>query len=338
MYKFEIYSPTMNIKQQLTKSLIAFYDDKNIKYSKLTVSNHAIRLNKMFSLLNVEKDIFNISNISNVEMVMNVLKNKYPNITTLKSYVKSLAIFIQMIDNNNEYDNLLKSYRDSMLILNKKIDIRQKNIIKTKILSITQEDIMNLKLNYEKEINKYVIVPKMSIKSKHLFQRHLIFCLYSGLYIPPARNDFPIMKLTTNYEEEKDKQEYNFYDRVKKEFHFNKFKNSNEKGSVNYIIPDELAVIIENYLKVMGNSTVFLFTSISSGKTNGRQYQDCNFSQLIQKIFNGAGVSTLRKVYLTKKYEILYKTLRDLKNDTNMMMNTSNTALKHYIHENTKDL
>ena len=329
----------MNNKQQITEKLVNFYESKNDTYSNLTVINHATRITKILSLLDVKQDIFNIENIKDAENIMKILKSKYTNISTLKSYVKSLAIFIQLIDTENNHNDLLKSYRDIMLLLNNDIDNKQLKIIKTKKLSITPAEILKLKVHYENETKKYIDGGKITVKIKHIFQKHLLFCLYSGLYIPPPRNDFGIMKITNNYEEEKDKMDFNYYDNKNHMFIFNKFKNSKIKGSTSYEINNDLVIIIQKYMKVMNyNDGDFLFKTISSGKTNNKQFKDCNLGQLIQKVFNGSGVTTLRKVYLTKEFDKLQEVLRKLTKTTNMMMNTNNIALKHYIHENTKDL
>ena len=62
------------------------------------------------------------------------------------------------------------------------------------------------------------------------------------------------------------------------------------------------------------------------------QYQENNFGKLIQRIFCGAGVSTLRKAYLTKNYKGLGSKIKRLSKDTNNMMDSNKTALKYYIH------
>lgn len=319
----------MNNIEELKESLAIFYIKQNKKVSKRTITFHFETLRKLFKILNIENDFLNIDNVSNFDYVINILKNKYgEKISTLNTFIKSISIFIQMVDGANIV--LLKKYRTFMLETELSMKKKQNKKITTEKLPIGKNDILQLDEEFKNEINKILLHDDMSKKNKKLIKKYVIFCLYSGLYdIAPVRNDYAIMKITNNYLEEKDNTNFNYYDIYKDQFIFNKFKTRESKGQVLIDLKPNILKILKLYTPFIVGKNNFLFVD-----SKGNQYKDDTFGKLISSIFNGNSINILRKCYLTEKHNKLRALMRELEQDSREMMNSKQVIHDFYAYEN----
>jgi len=322
----------MNNKQELKnleKAIKDFYIKQNKKVSPRTLKFHYETLRKLFSVLNIENDFLNIKNVSNYEYVINILKKHYgEKLTTINNFIKSISIFIQMVDGANII--LLKKYREYMFITNEKMKKKQNIKMSNEILPISQKDIIKIDEEFKSEIIKIIVDDNMSIKSKKLIKKYIIFVLYSGLYgIAPVRNDYAIMKITNNYLEEKDNENFNYYDIIKNQFIFNKFKTSDTIGQVIINLPIEAIKVLKLYSPFIVGKNNFLFVD-----SKDNQYKDDTFGKYITSIFNGNSINTLRKVYNTEHLNELREMMRKVKDISYRMMNSPNVIKDFYAYEN----
>lgn len=313
----------------LREAIDNFYDNKNSKCSARTKTHHFEVLRNLFNILEVkEDDLLNIKNVENVENVMMILNAKYSNkITTIYNFIKSISIFIQIVDEKNI--TLLKKYRSLMVDYANKNSKIQKIKIENKILPITRNEIEEIDNIYKNKVNVMFKNGYLKARDHKLLVKYLIVILYSGLYgIAPVRNDYPEAKLTYNYENEKNKEKYNFYDMKNDIFIFNVFKTFEKKGqTINNKIPNETKTLLRKLLPLVVGENNFIFVN-----KNNKPYRNDTFGKLIKRTFRGRGVNVLRKSFITNRFNDLKKMLDDLNETSELMMHSPSAVKEFYLH------
>jgi hypothetical protein len=166
---------------------------------------------------------------------------------------------------------------------------------------------------------KYNGKKELLMSKIQLAQDFIILCLCAGLYIPPRRSlDYTLCKVN-NYDETVD----NVYaDGV---FIFNKYKTADKYGTMMMEVPNELESILALWINNCPETDLLLFDR------KMQELTPVKLNQRLNKIFNGkkVGVSMLRHIYITEKYDsgVDVKEMRDMAED---MAHSVDQALNYY--------
>jgi len=141
-------------------------------------------------------------------------------------------------------------------------------------------------------------------------------CMILGLYvlIPPRRNaDYQKMFIRYNGPLITDKS-VNVYEHGEKTFHFNVFKTAKYMGSQSIVIPDELAELIDIYMKfhplIVGAKRPNMVRFIVN--EDGGVPRDNYITLRLRKIFKkNIGSSMLRHIYISHQFGEEFKELKE---------------------------
>ena len=252
--------------------------------------------------LNEGKEIKSFSFLNKTTKIMNIISELKKN--TQMSYYGSLIGIMKLLPKST-YDASLKKYTDEFLKL--KEELKQEPLEKKPIPS--KDNISELRETYmngaraikEKQVNK---------KQYNLLLHNLLLSLYTD--IQPRRNqDYLLMKITDDYDNEPDKENYNWYDKKNKKFIFNKYKTSKTYGMQEIDISKNKVLLssLKMYLKHRRENSNWLLV-----KWSDQHFKQVNdITRELNKVFGGnVSANSLRHYYVTNKY-------RDIKADATAM-------------------
>lgn len=281
------------------------------------ISKSSLELYKTkLTILNDNKPVKNINFLYDIDKINDKIKDLRPN--TRRSYIISVASVLNCLITENKAPKKLKTLYEnySKILENYNSNLKDQTGDNTDVISIDK-----IKDIYDKLL-------KNKDQSKQSLQDYLILSLY---YLIPARRnrDYALMKYTNNYNEELSK-EYNYYDGDK--FYFNNYKTKGTYNQQIIKVPPELITILDEYIdKNNINNNDFILINLRTGKpltTNNAM------TIILNRIFGDKiGSSALRRSYLTNKYSDIEKELKD---DTEMMGTSTETAKNNYIKKRTK--
>lgn len=144
----------------------------------------------------------------------------------------------------------------------------------------------------------------------------ILFCLTSGIYIPPRRNlDWSDLVIRGEF----DKSKHNYID--KNEFVFNNYKTA-KKGEQRVPIPKDLKAILNKYMKV--NKSNYLLVN-----ANGEKMSGSSITHRLNRIFGSpTSTSMLRHIYLSNVYKDI-PALKQMKELADDMGHDVSTALQY---------
>jgi hypothetical protein len=185
---------------------------------------------------------------------------------------------------------------------------------------ISKEKMQDLYQHYKRNADLLYKKKDLTTNDLQQIQNYIMVCLYSGLFIPPRRAldmaEFKIKNIN--------KTDDNFIEKDK--LFFNKFKTAkfNKPEQKEVIIPKELKTILTKWIKV--NPTDWLLFDVKGGKLTS-----VKINQRLQKLFgHGVAINSLRKIYLSNKYDNLNEIQRSLAKDMGEM-GSSSQQQAHYV-------
>jgi hypothetical protein len=214
-----------------------------------------------------------------------------------------------------EDKKLYDFYYPLMMEINKKLSNNTEKSEKQETNWMTQDDVL--------EVQKHLIkvLPKSFSKSSDYDKLLdvMILSLYT-LTLPRRNLDYLNMLVTKPSEDEADKNNYMW----EGNFYFRNYKTAKTYKEQVEKIPDDLQKVIDMYMAEHPDVPEFLVRS------NGSPLKTSNdITRRLNKIF-GRNISSsmLRNIYLTSKYS---KVMNDMKDDTEKMGTSTNTAQHNYI-------
>jgi hypothetical protein len=283
---------------------------KNISKSSLDLYKTKL------TILNDNKPIKNLNFLYDIDKINEKIKDLKPN--TKRSYIISVASILNCVISGDKAPKKLKTLYEnySKILEDYNTNLKDQTGYNTDVISIDK-----IKDIYDK-------LSKNKDQSKQSYQDYLILSLY---YLIPARRnrDYALMKYTNNYKEELSK-EFNYYDGYK--FYFNNYKTKGTYNQQIIEVPPELKLIINDYIKKNDiNDNDFILTNL---RTNKPLISNNAITIILNRIFGDKiGSSALRRSYLTNKYSDIEK---ELKEDTEAMGTSTDTAKNNYIKKKTK--
>lgn len=283
---------------------------KNISKSSLDLYKTKL------TILNDNKPIKNLNFLYDIDKINEKIKDLKPN--TKRSYIISVASILNCVISGDKAPKKLKTLYEnySKILEDYNTNLKDQTGDNTDVISIDK-----IKDIYDK-------LSKNKDQSKQSYQDYLILSFY---YLIPARRnrDYALMKYTNNYKEELSK-EFNYYDGNK--FYFNNYKTKGTYNQQIIEVPPELKSIINDYIKKNDiNDNDFILTNL---RTNKPLISNNAITIILNRIFGDKiGSSALRRSYLTNKYSDIEK---ELKEDTEAMGTSTDTAKNNYIKKKTK--
>jgi integrase len=316
----------MNYNTKFKQDLINKFKEKNI--SETSVNLYIRNLEK----LNDDEPIKNLKFLSNIEGIIDKLKNYKPN--TYRGYLISICSALN-VDNSKNMKKIYQSYYDLLIKINKTLKEKESQQDKTEAQKenwITWDDVKNKLEELKKKVDEFKNNKEINYhKYNTLLEYVILSCYY---YISPKRNqDWTLMMIVSKLDNTLPVTN-NYLVYSDKKFVFNKYKTSKTNGELIEDIPDELFKIIEIYLNfhpLLKNKKIIKNTNVPFlVYDDGKSLSSINsITRILNKIFNKKiGSSMLRHIYLTSKYS---NTVKEMKKDAEIMGHSVDTAINNYI-------
>ena len=227
------------------------------------------------------------------------LKKIYTNPNSLKANLIPYITLLSFLTDNNYFKKVYNFTSKYAIDLNKEYEnARDDNVVaeedKDKI--IIDYDIGTLKENIEVLDNVY---------------EKLIFALYT--FIPPRRLEYSKIFIDTLKGKHRHNKEDNFLILNKKKpmkFIFRDYKTKEAYGTQEILIPDDLADVILDYLKVYGKKTGDMFIDVSAN----------NLGKQIKKVFAKVYDKDISLRWLRISYATFIQSLNISNNEKNEMI------------------
>ena len=271
-----------------------YYKDKDV--SPYTVSTHESRLRNIEKFLPADW-------LVNPEETIEKIEQNYNKKSTVKTSIASILVLCKAVE---VYEEIYKIYLEKLKSLQDTYIKEKKEELKTpKDLPLTWNSIKKLKKDL---FEKFKTTP-----SRGNAQRCLLYLLYTCH--PPVRNDYSTMRRTQV-------NNCNTYD--DKFFYFRTYKTVKNYGVVAVPIHKTVKTFIKRHGGLTGNGDLLFCCE------NGQEYTKSYISKLIKEIFN-VGISMLRKIYISTKYQKLIKMNREVAKDNQYMMHSRQIMEQNYL-------
>lgn len=283
-------------------------------------------LKKYVLCLNIiERDIFqnrwNDKFFNDTETVIDMLKEKYPNVGTLNSYASALIVYLKSVSGIKE--STLEKYKGLLTFTNESVKekyLNQERSQKEDDNWMTMADIKDLR------DQKYQKFSKETRKRQKVdyFQQYLVLCLYTKL--PPVRNDYANVRVV-----DKDQvwsKDTNYVHVAKKKVIFCQYKTDKSYGMREYDLPDDIVQDITRFMELRGplahDYLLVNINDLTKMTKNG-------LTQYMKKIFHPKKISSsmLRKIYLSEKYPVVH-TYKEAEFDSQFMGHSLKTQQSIY--------
>jgi len=237
--------------------------------------------------LNDNKPLKNLNFLKKVDNVLEKIKDYAE--STKRSFIISICSVLQLDLTTKAKKKLYDTYFEIMLKKNKEINAEYEKKEKT------EKEEKNW-VSWEDVEKRWQELGKESSKSYDLLLQFV--CLSCYVLIPPRRNDYGNMYISTPLNEND-----NYLDVNKWEFVFQNFKTYKKEGKVVIPVPDALREILEVYLKnhplYKGKKSSVPFLVDSDGKPINKVN---GITRLLHKALKAdIGSSLLRHIFLTDK-------------------------------------
>ena len=258
--------------------------------------------------------------------------------TTKRNYYNSIIIYLQALNSEEKYNDLIKEYTEIRDKLNKQYEDEQANNTFSEKQSknmATIDEIHQVIVDIGNELKDKDIKNKntLNVREKSMLQVYIILNIHLMM---PLRNDLAntqiIQKRTFNKLTEEDKKHTNFLVTEKNKYWFclNDYKTSKVYKEKCIDIPDELKKTLRFYFRIMNKKPDDYLLTQSDNETPMTRNQ---ISQLLTKTFKkrlDKSISTtlLRKIYLSHKYSDVKE---EMEKDAHMLGHSVNMQQKVYV-------
>jgi hypothetical protein len=190
---------------------------------------------------------------------------------------------------------------------------------------LTMEEIIKKRDELADKVNKLMKNKTLTEAEFELLQRYLLICIYTMQ--PPRRNEYLYMEVIPK-PELRLPTDKNYYIISSHQFVFNKYKTQKTMGQQIIPVPDDLANVINMYLKFHPLRDQVKYPLLV--KYDGSPITALNFiTRALHKVLRvKIGSSMLRHIYLTEKQG---PALKSMMKDAEAMAHSVNTAQNEYI-------
>ena len=260
-----------------------------LKNKGLTDSSVALYVRNL-EKLNDNKPLKNLNFLKKVDKVLEYIKDYAE--STKRSFIIAICSVLNLDTTTKAKKKLYDTYFQMMITKNKEINAEY---AKNKKSKKEEENWMS----WKEVVDVWKTLEKETLKSYDSLLQFVVLSLY--VLIPPRRNDYQDMYIIKGMPQN---EEDNYLDVDKWEFVFNRFKTVKKEGKVVIRVPDDLRVILENYLKChplyKGKKGVFPFLVDSEGKPISKVN---GITRLLAKSLGvGVGSSLLRHIFISDKF------------------------------------
>jgi len=313
---------------------MAFQEDMIKRLTDKGLSESTIKMYlKNLKQLNDDKVIADFKFLNKPDMIEEKIKDY--SINTQKSYLSMIVSVLNCYKNDSK--KMLILCNKYYLILKTLLDkIKEKP---SNTMSITQstnwigwDDVMKIWTTYYDKIKVFNKLKTITEKQYNVLLDYIILSLF--VKTEPRRNqDYLLMNITNNYNDELDKK-LNYYDNVKKQFIFNVYKTSNKYNQQILDTPTELQECINSYIKfhplLQGLKKDSKYNVKLLVKYDGTHIIQQNaITKILNKIFKKqVSSSMLRHSYITFKFG---KTDKDRIETANAMGHSVETSLEYRL-------
>ena len=313
----------MSDKEYLKKLLKDFYKTKNKSVRDITIKTYVTRIKVLDKLLEID-NVEEYLKYMDFSTVIKVLENKYKSLSSITTSIASILILLQALGVNVD-DNSIIQYRDYLSKTQDKKNIEKKEQLNTVgVLKIDNEKIKNLKKDFEKNIKKINLKKELTFSQQDYIQNYVIYSLYT--LQPPVRNDYGNMKVITEYKDNLDSN-FNYILKNKDntfEFIFKNYKTVSLYNENRFTANKKLEATLQKYINYCGDG-MFLFVN-----TKCEPYSKSSMSKKVVDIF-GAGITELRKFYLSNQFQLLFKINKEIDQTAKIMGNSRSVIISNYL-------
>jgi len=288
------------------------------KITQNSINTYTSILKNLFKKFHKEGDELNINWFENEDTIIKHLKDVKPNV---RKTIYSSLIAITDERHNKKYKKAMmddaEHYRSENLKQNK-TEAQEKNWVSQDDVKKKFDEMLKSTKYIFKKYNKELLTKQEFQKLQNL----IIVALTSGIFIPPRRAIDWVEMVVDDIDKEKD----NYLDIKNKEFVFNKFKGSLQKGQQRVAVPKELLLLLKKFMNV--NENKYLLVDSQNKKMNS-----IKLNQHLERIWGKkAGVNIFRHSFISEKYPIF--NVEELKKDAEQMGSSANMMLETYIKRN----
>lgn len=283
-----------------------YIKDKRPSLSDSSITTYSSVLKSLYKKVYGNEDI-DYDKFDHADKILEFLKDLPPN--KRKTILSALVI---ITDNKKYREQMLSDVRD----YNKEISKQEKTESQEENW-VTQEQVETMFNDLKKTANMIYKKEHKSSSDLQVLQNFIILALFK-LIAPRRSKDYCDFKIK-NVDKEKD----NYMDKGK--FVFNSYKTAKTYGKQEVLIPKELTMIINKWIKT--NPTDYLLFDV-----NMNPLSSVKLNQRFNKIFDGkkTSVNMLRHSFLTEKFGDVIKKNDELANTMTDMGSSSGMA-KTYV-------
>jgi len=282
------------------------------KISDNSISTYVSVLRSLIKKYSKPDDKINLEWFENQDEIIKHLKDVKPN---LRKTILSALISITDEKHNEKYKKAMMSDAEAY----KSDKLKQEKTPTEEANWISQADISKKILEMLKDTKSLWNKSDLAKSDYQKLQNVILVALTSGYYVPPRRavdwTNFAVSDI--------DEKNDNYLDMKKKEFVFNKYKGSTEKGVQRVAVPKQLLVLLKKFLKL--NKHKWLLVD-----SQNKQLNSVKLAQHLNRIWGkNASVNVMRHSWISHKYPVV--NVAEMKQDAKDMGSSVNQFLETYI-------
>jgi hypothetical protein len=278
---------------------------------------------KNISRLNDGNEIKNYNFLKKTETILNKINHLKPN--SQRTYLISIVSTIKGLKG---FDKEFKIYYEKMMELNKDLKVNNtKSDVQTKNW-ISQDKVKEIFDEYSVKVLPLLKLKKVNEKEWDDILDYVVLSLYV-LNEPRRNKDYQLMRVIKSSKDlTEDYKNYNYYLPVNSKFLFYNYKTKGTYQLQEINVNDLLQNILIQYLKLHPLKKEKNFFLLVDYK--GEELKQVNsITRILNRIFDKKiGVSMLRNIYLTDKFQ---KPLEILKDTASNMGTSSSTISNNYV-------
>jgi hypothetical protein len=284
--------------------------------SKDIYSKNLIRLND-------GEPIKNYNFLKKVDVIMSKIDHLKPN--SRRTYLISIVSTLKQFP---ELQKIYKIYYDKMMELNKDLKVNNTKSETQKENWISQDEVLKIYNEYEEKFLPLLKLKKVNAKQWEDILFFIIFSLYV-LNQPRRNKDYQLMKVVkSNKDLDDDYKNFNYYLPPDAKFCFFNYKTGHTYHLQEIPVNEKLQNLLLQYLKLhplRKQKNYFLLVNYE-----GKPLDQVNdITRILNFIFKRKiGVSMLRNIYLTDKFQ---KPMEILNDTAHNMGTSSSTISNNYI-------